>query len=77
MNNMPDFDAILRQSRQLSPADRRRLARVLSEESGSQDEADEADAGVGERGLAAWTESARGEDWSEFYPVELRQRKVG
>lgn len=74
MDSMPDFDSILRQSRQLSPADRRRLAQVLSEES-DVEESDEVD--VGERGLAAWTESARGEAWSEFYPPELRQRKVG
>ncbi len=72
---MKDFDAILQQTRSLSLADRLQLARVLFEEAKAEAQADEIDAGV--KGLAAWTESTGDEDWSEFYPATLRQKKVG
>ncbi len=35
------------------------------------------DAGVSDRGLAAWTESSQGEDWTEFYPAELVNGRKG
>ena len=72
---MAEFDAILQRSRLLNLADRLKLARMLFEEARAEDRADEVEAGL--RGLATWTESARGGDWSEFYPAGLRRRKVG
>lgn len=72
---MANFDSIHDQARSLSPADRVRLAQLLLEEAGREDQNDEI--GVGQRGLAAWSDSTRGEDWSEFYPNSLRKRKVG
>jgi hypothetical protein len=70
MQGMADIDSIREQARSLPPADRSRLARLLSEE-------DRDEIGAGERGLAALTESTGGEDWSEFYPASLREKKGG
>jgi hypothetical protein len=73
--NMANFDSIHEQARSLPLADRLRLARLLLEQAKLDDQSDEI--GVGQRGLAAWSDSARAEDWSEFYPASLRKRKVG
>ena len=70
-----DFNSVHDQARRLPLADRLRLARQLLEEGDIELQSDEAEAG--ERGLAEWTDSTRGEDWSEFYPPSLRKRKVG
>lgn len=72
---MANFDSIFDDARALPPEDRIRLARMLMPEGAARNDADEI--GVGERGLAAWTDSTRNEDWSEFYPTSLRKRKVG
>ncbi len=45
------------------------LARLLANGLSSAQHDDEA---AGQRGLAAWTEATREEDWSPFYPPELR-----
>ncbi|MEW6252327.1 MAG: hypothetical protein AB1716_16935 [Planctomycetota bacterium] len=45
------------------------LARLLANGLGAGEHNDEA---AGQRGLAAWTEAVRGEDWSAFYPADLR-----
>lgn len=47
------------------------LKRLVAEEELSRD------IEVGRHGLAAWTESTRDEDWSEFYPQQLRSAENG
>jgi hypothetical protein len=70
-----DFNSVREQARRLSTADRLRLAKQLLAEARDEIPGDEIE--TGERGLAEWTDSTRGEDWSEFYPPSLRKRKVG
>ncbi|MCI0630748.1 MAG: hypothetical protein L0Y44_08870 [Phycisphaerales bacterium] len=60
---MTTFDSIVEQARSLTLADRLRLARLLLEEAKIENQTDEI--GVGERGLSAWSDSTRGEDWSD------------
>jgi len=67
---MADVDSIRNQASLLPPSERARLTKLLVEE-------DQDETGVGLRGLAALTESSRGEDWSEFYPASLREKKGG
>lgn len=67
---MTKLDAILEQVSRLSPAERDQLRRLLFAEGIEDGGADEV--AIGKRGLAAWTESAPGEDWSPFYPDTLR-----
>ena len=72
---MAKYDSIIQNARALPLADRIRLARMLLEEASVATESDEL--GAGKRGLAALTDSTRGEDWSQFYPSSLQSRKVG
>ena len=72
---MADVNLILQQARMLSAVERMRLIEALLKEVATEADADEI--GVGVRGLHAWSDSTRGEDWSEFYPAVLRKRKVG
>lgn len=53
----------------------REIAAVLAEISprGKQASVGEDDAAVAHRGLLAWTESAKSDDWSMFYPPSLRK----
>lgn len=67
---MTKLEAILEQASALSPVERGQLLRLLSAQTFGEGADDEA--AVGERGLAAWTESTQGEDWSTFYPATLR-----
>lgn len=67
---MTKLDLILEQAGGLSPDERGQLLRLLSAQTFGDGADDEA--AVGRRGLAAWTESAHGEDWSTFYPDTLR-----
>ena len=70
MQMMTRLETILRDARALSADELAQLLAALLAESASADDADEA--GAGQRGLAAWTESTRDEDWSAFYPESLR-----
>jgi hypothetical protein len=68
---MAKLEAIIfEQANRLSPVERELLCRHLSAQAYSDVAEDEG--GVGKRGLAAWTESIQGEDWSMFYPDALR-----
>ena len=70
---MTKLESILRQARLLPPEELAKLLDKLLEQSTRESEVEETLAG--RRGLAAWTESARREDWSEFYPDSLRDGK--
>ncbi|MBI4602034.1 MAG: hypothetical protein HY721_08740 [Planctomycetes bacterium] len=67
---MSKIDSLLEEARALSNAERRQLAEKLLLQANKEAEGEESAAG--ERGLAAWTESTRSEDWSPFYPSKLR-----
>lgn len=67
---MSKVETILEQANGLSPVEREQLLRRLLEEAFTG--APEDEARVGRRGLSAWTESTRGEDWSMYYPESLR-----
>jgi len=67
---MTKLETILEQTKALSPTEREQLLRLLSTQSFGHGPDDET--AVGTRGLAAWTESTRGDDWSMFYPDTLR-----
>lgn len=67
---MTKLESILQQARSLSPPELEELMKVLS--SFAFDGREEDDAAVGRRGLAALTESTKDEDWSTYYPDELR-----
>jgi hypothetical protein len=67
---MTKLEAILEQANGLSPVEREQLLHRLSAKAFGDSVDDEAS--VGMRGLAMWTESARDEDWSMFYPDTLR-----
>lgn len=71
--HMTKIEVILEQARGLSPAEREQLVRLLAAQTFSEGTDDEA--AVGNRGLAAWRDSTRGEDWSMFYPQALRDGK--
>jgi len=66
---MTTLEKILEQAKDLSPIEIESLLRELSAHALSQPGDD--DASVGKRGLSAWTESTRNEDWSAFYPDSL------
>jgi hypothetical protein len=67
---MTKLESILRDARRLPPEELAQLLSALMESGDSHEEIEETLAG--QRGLANWTESTRGEDWSEFYPESLR-----
>lgn len=69
---MTKLESLLSAARSLTNAERRRLAELLLQQADL--EAEEDDAAAGLRGLQAWTESASGEDWSEYYPDTLRPK---
>jgi len=72
---MENAESILKKAMELPPEQRLQIARALLEQ--SLNEQGDSEASVGERGLASLTESTLNEDWSEFYPKDLKQRKVG
>lgn len=63
---MTKLDTIMEHVAHLSPDERAELIALLVRQPPSAAEIDEIAAG--ERGLAAWTESCREEDWSAYYP---------
>jgi hypothetical protein len=67
---MTKLEAILKEADSLSAGERAHLVAVLLQQAGGDGQAD--DVAVGQRGLAAWTESARHEDWSALYPDALK-----
>ncbi len=67
---MSKLENLLSDAKSLTIAERRRLAELLLEQTALEAKADDAEAGL--RGLRAWTESAVGEDWAEYYPHSLR-----
>ncbi|MBI3836137.1 MAG: hypothetical protein HY287_17585 [Planctomycetes bacterium] len=67
---MTKLEAILEQAKGLSRFELEDLLRELSAYALDNRADDEAD--VGKRGLNAWTESTKGEDWSAYYPDSLR-----
>jgi hypothetical protein len=69
---MSKLESLLSDAKSLTIAERRRLAELLLEQTALEAEAD--DAAAGQRGLRAWSESAMGEDWSEYYPDSLHPR---
>lgn len=70
---MASLESILLDARSLSPSERAELVAKLLEETTRDAEAHEA--AVGQRGLAAWTESTRGESWEPYYPPGLRNNR--
>ncbi len=68
--DMTRLEAILNEARGLTADELAELLAKLRQEQPSFSDND--DDSAGQRGLAAWTESAGGEDWSEFYPASLR-----
>ncbi len=64
---------MLRDARALPPAELAKLTAALLEETSGLTEAEET--AVGRRGLASWTESTCGEDWSAYYPPVLRNKR--
>jgi hypothetical protein len=68
---MVSLKYILQEARSLSPAERAELIAQLLDQAGKELDAYETE--VGHRGLAAWTESTRGESWEAFYPDGLRK----
>jgi hypothetical protein len=69
---MTSFDSILKQVRDLPLEERVRLAQHLLKDAEAEEQAN-----IGERGLTALTNSTQHEDWSQFYPSGLRNRKAG
>lgn len=67
---MTKLETILEQASVLSPVEREQLLYLLTAQTSGDAAQDEI--ALGNRGLAAWTESAQGEDWSMFYPDALR-----
>jgi hypothetical protein len=67
---MTKLEAILKDADELSQGEFERLVNLLLARVRDRDEDDEI--ALGRRGLAAWTESAQGEDWSGFYPDSLK-----
>lgn len=69
MLRMTKLERILNEARTLTPAELTQLLDKLRRETLCVP-ADVDDAG--ERGLLAWTDSTRDEDWSAYYPPALR-----
>ena len=70
---MTKLDTIMEQVAHLSPDERARLVAMLVHKSPDAAEID--GIAAGERGLAAWTESCRDEDWSAYYPETLNNQR--
>jgi len=70
---MMNLEAILQEARSLSPTERAELVAILLQQADW--DAGPDDVAAGQRGLTAWTESARDESWSEFYPDTLRNNQ--
>jgi len=70
---MASLESILLDARSLSPSERAELVTKLLEEAARDVETH--DAAVGQRGLAAWTESTRDESWEPHYPPGLRNNR--
>lgn len=66
---MTKLEQIISEAGALSASERRRLIEILRQQLAAEAESDE---DVGRRGLASWTESARGEDWAAYYPDDLQ-----
>ncbi len=66
---MTKLEAIVRDAHSLSPQELAQLLALLEQRVSSSGTYEFL---AGQRGLASWTESAGGEDWSEFYPEALR-----
>jgi hypothetical protein len=69
---MTKIEVILKDASSLSADERRQLIELLCRQLDNSHETEEA---VGRRGLAAWTNSTRDEDWSAHYPPELRDSR--
>ena len=69
---MTRIEVILKDASSLSVDERRRLIELLCRQLDNSHETEEA---AGRRGLAAWTDSTRDEDWSPYYPPELRESR--
>jgi hypothetical protein len=67
---MVSLKSILVEANSLSPTERAELIAKFLEQIALEERAD--DAGVTQRGLAAWTEFTQGETWEEYYPENLR-----
>ena len=65
---MTRLETILEQAANLTPDERDHLIKLLLDRAPL---APDDDAASARRGLAAWTDSSRGEDWSPFYPKSL------
>ena len=61
---MTRIEVILKDASSLSMDERRRLIELLSRELDNSHETEDA---AGRRGLAAWTDSTRDEDWSAHF----------
>ena len=68
---MTKLESILSEVKSLSPAERAELVAKLEEQTASEVEAD--DLAAGRRGLAAWTDSAKNDNWEPHYPQSLRK----
>ena len=67
---MSRFESLLSEAQSLTNAERLKLAELLFKQAALEAEVD--DKAAGQRGLCAWTESAVGENWSEYHPDSLR-----
>lgn len=67
---MASLESILLDARSLSASERTKLIEKLLGQAAGDIEADEV--AIGQRGLAAWTQSTQGEDWEAYYPPALR-----
>jgi hypothetical protein len=72
---MTRLENLLQEARSLSPVELARLLDELHHHAGSLSSAEEIEIGL--RGLAAWTESSRDENWEAFYPPTLRNGRGG
>lgn len=73
---MGAFESILELARALTDEERVRLAGLLLQnQEPAEEEQDEIESG--KRGLQSWSDSARDDDWSDFYPPSLRHKRVG
>jgi hypothetical protein len=63
------FDSIIKEIDSLSSEEKAELVEILLERFAP--DADREQTEVGRRGLGAWTEATRDEDWAEFYPATL------
>ncbi len=73
---MVSLKSILVQASSLAPAERAELIKKLLDQAAH--DLDSSEVEIGHRGLAAWTESTRGESWEAYYPDSfLRDRRTG